>query len=75
MTKTSPCLHFSDEATLKGLDESNALVLPSQKAKGKKVISVKVPEKKPLSKKRKKILQKVLEQKEKKEKVHNCYFF
>ncbi|KFV16824.1 putative ATP-dependent RNA helicase DHX37, partial [Pterocles gutturalis] len=53
-------------ATLKGIDESNALVLPAKKAKKKKVACVVQQQKKPLSKKQKKNLQKVLEQKEKK---------
>ncbi|KGL82451.1 putative ATP-dependent RNA helicase DHX37, partial [Tinamus guttatus] len=57
---------LSDEATLKGVDGCNALVLPSKKAKKKKVSSVSQQPKKPLSKKQKKNLQKVLEQKEKK---------
>ncbi|XP_009995982.1 PREDICTED: probable ATP-dependent RNA helicase DHX37 [Chaetura pelagica] len=56
----------SDEARLKGIDESNALVLPGKKAKKKKVAHVVQQQKKPLSKKQKKTLQKVLEQKEKK---------
>ncbi|XP_060104989.1 probable ATP-dependent RNA helicase DHX37 [Heteronotia binoei] len=60
-------LELGDEATLKGVDGSNALVLPSRKTKQPKNVSEKHPEKKPLSKKRKKLLQKVLEQKEKKE--------
>ncbi|NWH71165.1 DHX37 helicase, partial [Piaya cayana] len=55
-----------DEATLKGIDGSNALVLPAKRAKKKKVARVVLKQKKPLSKKQKKILQKVLEQKEKK---------
>ncbi|XP_072271861.1 probable ATP-dependent RNA helicase DHX37 [Pyxicephalus adspersus] len=50
---------------LKGLDESNALVLPSKKDKKKKIYE-NVSTKKPLSRKQKKALQKVLEQKEKK---------
>ncbi|NXE15243.1 DHX37 helicase, partial [Lophotis ruficrista] len=57
---------LSDEATLKGIDGSNALVLPAKKAKKKKVAYVVQQQKKPLSKKQKKNLQKVLEQKEKK---------
>ncbi|NXK32609.1 DHX37 helicase, partial [Piprites chloris] len=57
---------ISDGATLKGIDESNALVLPAKKAKKKKAASVVQKQKKPLSKKQKKNLQKVLEQKEKK---------
>uniref|UniRef100_A0A8C9NAA8 DEAH-box helicase 37 n=1 Tax=Serinus canaria TaxID=9135 RepID=A0A8C9NAA8_SERCA len=56
----------SDGATLKGIDQSNALVLPAKKAKKKKVSCVVQQQKKPLSKKQKKNLQKVLEQKEKK---------
>lgn len=59
----------SDGATLKGIDESNALVLPAKKAKKKKIPRVEQQRKKPLSKKQKKNLQKVLEQKEKKKQV------
>ncbi|NXD07295.1 DHX37 helicase, partial [Nothocercus nigrocapillus] len=59
-------LELGDEATLKGVDGSNVLVLPSKKAKKKKVTSVSQQPKKPLSKRQKKNLQKVLEQKEKK---------
>ncbi|XP_032647089.1 putative ATP-dependent RNA helicase DHX37 isoform X2 [Chelonoidis abingdonii] len=55
-----------DEAKLKGVDGSNALVLPGKKTKTKKVVCVTQREKKPLSKKQRKILQKILEQKEKK---------
>ncbi|NXQ26153.1 DHX37 helicase, partial [Alaudala cheleensis] len=55
-----------DGATLKGIDASNALVLPAKKAKKRKAVSVEKQHKKPLSKKQKKNLQKVLEQKEKK---------
>ncbi|KAM3938487.1 putative ATP-dependent RNA helicase DHX37 isoform 2-T2 [Leptodactylus fuscus] len=50
---------------LKGVDESNALVLPSKKSKKKK-ISESAPPKKALSRKQKKALQRVLEQKVKK---------
>ncbi|XP_056389776.1 probable ATP-dependent RNA helicase DHX37 isoform X2 [Hyla sarda] len=50
---------------LKGVDKSNALVLPSKKSKEKKAAKS-VHTKKPLSRKQKKALQKVLEQKEKK---------
>ncbi|PKK25983.1 DEAH (Asp-Glu-Ala-His) box polypeptide 37, partial [Columba livia] len=57
---------LSDEAKLKGIDGSNALVLPATKAKKKKAACVVQKQKKPLSKKQKKNLQKVLEQKEKK---------
>ncbi|XP_030438269.1 probable ATP-dependent RNA helicase DHX37 [Gopherus evgoodei] len=59
-------LELGDEAKLKGVDGSNALVLPGKKTKKKKVACVPHREKKPLSKKQRKILQKVLEQKEKK---------
>ncbi|KFO03858.1 putative ATP-dependent RNA helicase DHX37, partial [Balearica regulorum gibbericeps] len=58
---------LSDEATLKGIDGSNALVLPAKKAKKKKIACVVQQQKKPLSKKQKKNLQRVLEQKEKKQ--------
>lgn len=51
---------------MKGVDESNALVLPATKPKKKKETLSSVPTKKPLSKKQKKVLQKVLERKEKK---------
>ncbi|KAM4053299.1 putative ATP-dependent RNA helicase DHX37 isoform 1-T2 [Anomaloglossus baeobatrachus] len=50
---------------LKGVDESNVLVLPSKKTK-KKQVTATAPTKKPLSRKQKKALQKILEQKEKK---------
>ncbi|NXK19170.1 DHX37 helicase, partial [Arenaria interpres] len=59
-------LELGDEATLKGIDGSNALVLPAKREKKKKAAPVVQQQKKPLSKKQKKILQKVLEQKEKK---------
>lgn len=58
-----------DVARLKGVDESNALVLPSNKAKKKKVTLTNVSSKKPLTKKQRKELQKVLERKEKKAQV------
>ncbi|XP_063171368.1 probable ATP-dependent RNA helicase DHX37 [Candoia aspera] len=61
-------LELGDETILKGVDESNALVLPSRKPREKPAACDKTPRPKPLSKKRKKILQKVLEQKAKKEK-------
>ncbi|KAJ0068081.1 hypothetical protein NL108_015563, partial [Boleophthalmus pectinirostris] len=51
---------------LKGVDESNVLVLPSNKDKKKKGILTPVSSKKPLTKKQRKELQKVLERKEKK---------
>lgn len=50
---------------LKGVDDSNTLVLPGTKAKKKKVERP-VPKKKALTKKQRKNLEKVLEQKEKK---------
>ncbi|XP_040272163.1 probable ATP-dependent RNA helicase DHX37 isoform X1 [Bufo bufo] len=50
---------------LKGVDESNALVLPSKKSKQKKLTGT-AAIKKTLSRKQKKALQKILEQKEKK---------
>ncbi|OXB58759.1 hypothetical protein ASZ78_012355 [Callipepla squamata] len=56
----------TDGAPLKGVDGSNALVLPAKKEKKKKAPSVVQRQKKPLSRKQKKNLQKVLEQKEKK---------
>ncbi|XP_074868935.1 putative ATP-dependent RNA helicase DHX37 isoform X2 [Carettochelys insculpta] len=59
-------LELGDEVKLKGVDASNALVLPAKKTKTKKVACETRQEKKPLSKKQRKILQKVLEQKEKK---------
>ncbi|KAG7236793.1 hypothetical protein INR49_000256 [Caranx melampygus] len=57
-------LHGVDR--LKGVDESNALVLPASKAKKKKGLVTPVCTKRPLTKKQKKELQKVLERKEKK---------
>lgn len=59
----------SDGAQLKGVDESNALVLPASRSKKKKEISKPVSTKKLLTKKQKKELQKVLERKEKKAQV------
>uniref|UniRef100_A0A5F8HC59 DEAH-box helicase 37 n=1 Tax=Monodelphis domestica TaxID=13616 RepID=A0A5F8HC59_MONDO len=55
-----------DRDLLKGVDESNALVLPGRREKKKKPIPTTKKEKKPLTKKEKKLLQKVLEQKRKK---------
>ncbi|XP_077379011.1 putative ATP-dependent RNA helicase DHX37 isoform X2 [Festucalex cinctus] len=55
-----------DVTRLKGVDESNALVLPASKAKNKKSAVTPVSKKKPLTKKQKKELQKVLERKQKK---------
>lgn len=64
--KTDIVVELQDVARLKGVDESNALVLPSNKAKKKKVTLTNVSSKKPLTKKQRKELQKVLERKEKK---------
>uniref|UniRef100_A0A452QI28 DEAH-box helicase 37 n=1 Tax=Ursus americanus TaxID=9643 RepID=A0A452QI28_URSAM len=52
--------------TLKGVDASNALVLPGKKKKKPKAPPPSKKEKKPLTKKERKMLQKILEQKEKK---------
>ncbi|XP_045152666.1 probable ATP-dependent RNA helicase DHX37 [Echinops telfairi] len=54
-----------DKETLKGVDASNALVLPGRKKKKAKAPPL-AKKKKPLTKKEKKTLQKILEQKEKK---------
>ncbi|MFT7805018.1 putative ATP-dependent RNA helicase DHX37 [Arapaima gigas] len=59
-------VEIQDAGTLKGVDESNALVLPASKAKKEKVVKKHVPKKQPLTKKQKKQLQKVLEVKQKK---------
>ncbi|CAB1322107.1 unnamed protein product [Coregonus sp. 'balchen'] len=62
-------VELKDGANLKGLDESNALVLPSTKAKKKtRGIEKALTKKQPLTKKQRKHLQKVLEVKEKKAK-------
>ena len=71
---TLPCnslwtLFSSDVDRLKGVDESNALVLPANKAKKKKAWVTPVSTKKPLTKKQRKELQTVLERKEKKVRV------
>ncbi|XP_070821081.1 probable ATP-dependent RNA helicase DHX37 [Chaetodon trifascialis] len=64
--KTDVVVELQDERRLKGVDESNALVLPANKAKKKKAPVTPVSSKKPLTKKQRKELQKVLERKEKK---------
>ncbi|XP_033474385.2 putative ATP-dependent RNA helicase DHX37 [Epinephelus lanceolatus] len=64
--KTEVVVELQDESRLKGVDQSNALVLPANKAKKKKVSATPVSTKKPLTKKQRKELQKVLERKEKK---------
>lgn len=60
----------SDGSKLKGVDESNALVLPANKSKNKTASLTRTSKKKPLTKKQKKELQKVLERKEKKAQVN-----
>lgn len=64
--KTDIVVELQDGGRLKGVDESNALVLPSSKAKTKKNALTPVTSKRPLTKKQRKELQKVLERKEKK---------
>ncbi|XP_068615421.1 probable ATP-dependent RNA helicase DHX37 [Brachionichthys hirsutus] len=59
-------VELQDAGRLKGVDESNALVLPASKAKKPKSLGTPVSTKKPLTKKQRKELQKVLERKEKK---------
>ncbi|XP_034450852.1 probable ATP-dependent RNA helicase DHX37 [Hippoglossus hippoglossus] len=59
-------VELQDGDRRKGVDKSNALVLPSNKAKKKKSSVTQVSRRKPLTKKQKKELQKVLERKEKK---------
>ncbi|TMS03931.1 putative ATP-dependent RNA helicase DHX37 [Larimichthys crocea] len=64
--KTDVVVELQDGGRLKGVDESNALVLPANKTKKKKVSVTSVSTKRPLTKKQRKELQKVLERKEKK---------
>lgn len=64
-------LFSSDGGRLKGVDESNALVLPATKAKQKKTSVTPARTKRPLTKKQRKELQKVLERKEKKAQVRD----
>ncbi|KAM9393778.1 putative ATP-dependent RNA helicase DHX37 [Pholidichthys leucotaenia] len=59
-------VELPDLDRLKGVDESNALVLPASKEKKKKTALTPISKKKPLTKKQRKELQKVLERKEKK---------
>lgn len=68
-------LLLSDGARLKGVDDSNALVLPANKDKKKKASVTSVAIKKPLTKKQRKELQKVLERKEKKAQVSDRSLF
>ncbi|KAL0979250.1 hypothetical protein UPYG_G00182780 [Umbra pygmaea] len=65
--KTEVVVELEDGANLKGVDKSNALVLPGTKTK-KKDIEKAIPKKRPLTKKQRKTLQKVLDVKEKKAK-------
>ncbi|XP_036132601.1 probable ATP-dependent RNA helicase DHX37 [Molossus molossus] len=58
-------LELEDRDTLKGVDASNALVLPGKKKKKTKAPPL-PRKKKPLTKKERKVLQRILEQKEKK---------
>ncbi|XP_036382835.1 probable ATP-dependent RNA helicase DHX37 [Megalops cyprinoides] len=64
--KTDVVVELKDGDVLKGVDESNALILPSTKTKKKKVPEKHTLKKQPLTKKQKKHLQKVLDLKEKK---------
>lgn len=64
--ETEVVVELQDGAHLKGVDESNALVLPCGKAKKKKASVTPAHTKKPLTKKQRKELQKVLERKQKK---------
>ncbi|XP_028680648.1 probable ATP-dependent RNA helicase DHX37 [Erpetoichthys calabaricus] len=59
-------IELQDGQSLKGVDECNALVLPAAKPKKRKVQQTATPKKAPLTKKQRKLLQKVLEKKEKK---------
>lgn len=69
-------LFLLDGARLKGVDESNALVLPANKDKRKKKALVKPAAiKKPLTRKQRKELQKVLERKEKKAQVRDSLMY
>lgn len=54
---------------MKGVDGSNALVLPGKKKKKTKAPPLSKKEKKPLTKKERKMLQRILDQKEKKSQV------
>ncbi|XP_051279442.1 probable ATP-dependent RNA helicase DHX37 [Dicentrarchus labrax] len=63
--QTDVVVELRDGGRLKGVDESNALVLPANKAKKKKTSVAPFSTRKPLTKKQRKELQKVLERKEK----------
>ncbi|KAM3867931.1 putative ATP-dependent RNA helicase DHX37 [Diretmus argenteus] len=64
--KTDVVVELEDGDKLKGVDESNVLVLPASNIKKKKAVEKPVSKKQPLTKKQRKLLEKVLEQKEKK---------
>lgn len=72
-----------DDTALKGVDESNALVLPATRTKKTKEPGQLLAKKRPLTKKQRKNLEKVLELKEKKASVRlfclntheGCWFF
>lgn len=64
--KTDVVIELQDGVRLKGVDKSNALILPSSKTKKKTDALTPVSTKKPLTKKQRKELQKVLERKQKK---------
>ena len=66
---TNPGFHPTGGEKLKGVDTCNALVLPSNKAKKKTVAEKPISKKKPLTKKQKKQLERVLVVKEKKVQV------
>ncbi|XP_076125585.1 putative ATP-dependent RNA helicase DHX37 [Alosa pseudoharengus] len=64
--KSDVVVEISDDTPLKGVDKSNALVLPAAKAKKTKGPENPLAKKRPLTKKQRKNLEKVLELKEKK---------
>ncbi|XP_069563899.1 probable ATP-dependent RNA helicase DHX37 [Brachyistius frenatus] len=64
--KTQVVVELQDGTRLKGVDKSNALVLPANKAKKKKPTLTTVSTKRALTKRQRKELQKVLERKDKK---------
>nr|XP_015099253.1 probable ATP-dependent RNA helicase DHX37 [Vicugna pacos] len=59
-------VELEDQGTLKGVDASNALVLPGKKRKKTRAPPLSKKEKKPLTKKQRKMLQRIVDQKEKK---------
>ncbi|XP_012684041.2 probable ATP-dependent RNA helicase DHX37 isoform X2 [Clupea harengus] len=64
--KSDVVVEISDDTALKGVDESNALVLPATRTKKTKEPGQLLAKKRPLTKKQRKNLEKVLELKEKK---------